>query len=325
MKRHSYKRSFRRRRQRTGFAVFVSLITLILVGILFLGLEPSSRTAGVNKIQRLSVPEVSGPPKAVADLESRDADVAAREATAKEPIPVPDIPYNATEREARDMLESKGLKLGEVKKEANDEYDEGGVFWQDPLPAVEVKQGSSVGITLSSGPKKEVEDKTANQAPKPDTNDLYLTVPKLGLFDNNVANTEDPVALDNGATKLPSTAFPWQDNGNTYVTAHRIGYEGTQSYKQFYNLPSMQQGDEVMLSDANGTTYTYEVTKVFAVMPQDNWVTYPVVGRDMVTLQTCIATVNDWWTITPGLLTSPPGPETARLIVQADRVDTQPS
>jgi sortase A len=129
--------------------------------------------------------------------------------------------------------------------------------------------------------------------------------------------------MDNGAIKLPSTAFPWQDNGNTYIAAHRVGYSGTPSYNQFYDLPSMQKGDEIILSDANGTVYTYEVTDVFAVMPHENWVTDPEPGRDMVTLQTCVASVDDWTTITPGLLSSPPGPETARLVVQADRVDVQ--
>lgn len=253
------------------------------------------------------MPEVAGSPEAIAEPKPAI-------------VEVPDIPYNATEKEAKEMLEKNGLKLGDVEKEPNDEYDKGGVFLQDPLPGIEMKEGSRVGITLSAGPEKKDAD---NDVPDPATNDLYLTVPKLGLYDNSVANTRDPIAMDNGAIKLPSTAFPWQPNGNTYIAAHRIGYAGTPSYNQFYNLPSMQQGDEVILSDANGTTYTYEVTEVFAVMPQDTWVTAPVAGRDMVTLQTCVATVDDWWTITPGLLSSPPGPETARLVVQAERVDVE--
>jgi len=320
------RREFKRRRQHIGLIMFVSLAILALGGLMFFGIDSSRSTTELGKIERVNAPEVAGVPEAVADLEAQKAKVAEKEVAAEPTtIQVPDIPYNATEQEAEDMLEDNGLKLGDVAKEPSDEYDEGGVFFQDPLPAVEVKRDSSVGITLSSGPEKVAKKESDGKAPEPATNDLYLTVPKLGLEDNAVADTEDPMALDNGAIKLPSTAFPWQDNGNTYITAHRIGYAGTPSYNQFYDLPSMRQGDEVILSDANGTTYTYQVTDVFAVMPQDNWVTDPVVGRDMVTLQTCVATVDDWWTITPGLLTSPPGPETARLVVQADRVDVQPA
>ncbi len=46
--------------------------------------------------------------------------------------------------------------------------------------------------------------------------------------------------------------------------------------------------------------------------------TSPVAGRDMVSLQSCTETPNDWWTIEPNLMSS--GPLSGRLIVCADRV-----
>lgn len=143
--------------------------------------------------------------------------------------------------------------------------------------------------------------------PEPASTDLYLTVPKMGLYDNYVANTDDPVAMDNGAIKLPSTGFPWQDNANTYIAGHVLGYAGTGSYLQFAELPNMAIGDEIILTDANGTVYTYAVSEVLTVAPYDAWVTEPIPGRDMVTLQTCI---------------NPPAYD-LRLIVRADRVDVQ--
>lgn len=310
----SRRQTFRHRRQQAGFAVFATLVVLSVGGLALTGLDTFKRLLASEPVRAVETPDVAGIPEAASDIETR------REAG--EPIPVPDIPYNATEEEARKLLERSGLELGDVEKEINEVYDKGGVFWQDPLPGIEVERGSSVGITISSGEGEKKED-GGGDPDAPPTNDLYLTVPKLGLYDNVVANTEDPVAMDQGAIKLPSTAFPWQENGNTYIAAHRIGYAGTESFNQFYNLPSMERGDEVILSDAEGTTYTYEVVDVKAVMPQDNWVTDPVPGKDMVSLQTCIATLDDWWTITPGLLSSPPGPETARLVVQAERVDVE--
>jgi sortase A len=155
-------------------------------------------------------------------------------------------------------------------------------------------------------------------APPPDDPTLYLTVPRMGIYGHTVRNDDSQWALDVGAIKLPSTAFPWQENGNTYIAGHRIGWPGTETYYQFYNLPTMQPGDPVYLTDANGTVYEYRVSEIFAVTPYDTWVTAPIPGRDIVTLQTCTETPDDWWTIGPRLMES--GPESGRLIVRADRV-----
>jgi LPXTG-site transpeptidase (sortase) family protein len=165
--------------------------------------------------------------------------------------------------------------------------------------------------------KKAAEQEIAAPPPPSDPT-LYLTVPKLGVYGHTVRNDDSQWALDQGAIKLPSTAFPWQDNGNTYIAGHRIGWPGTESYYQFWELPAMQQGDAIFLEDANGTVYEYRVTEKFAVHPWETWVTEPIAGRDMVTLQTCTETVNDWWTIGPRLMES--GPESGRLVVRADRV-----
>jgi sortase A len=171
--------------------------------------------------------------------------------------------------------------------------------------------------------KKAAEERAAAEVEPPVPSDptLYMTVPKLGLYNNTVRNDDSGWAVEIGAVKLPSTAFPWQDGGNTYIAAHRVGWPGTESDHQFYNLPSMVAGDEIILTDANGTTYTYEVSEVFAVTPYDVWVTAPVPGRDVITLQTCTESLDDWWTIGPRLMSS--GPDSGRLIVRADRVDIE--
>jgi sortase (surface protein transpeptidase) len=68
----------------------------------------------------------------------------------------------------------------------------------------------------------------------------------------------------------------------------------------------------VYLGDVNGTTYTYEVTGFKEITPDENWVTAPQAGRDMVSLQTCIENFGDYWTMGPNWY--------VRYIVQADRV-----
>lgn len=161
-------------------------------------------------------------------------------------------------------------------------------------------------------PKKEKEKEQASimeDPPDPPTNDLWLTVPKMGRYRDYVANTSSTAAMDQGAIKLPETGFPWQPNANTYIAAHVLGYAGTGSYLQFANLPNMTYGDKIILEDSAGTKYVYEVTEILQVTPYDVWVTNPVPGKDMVSLQTCI---------------NPPAYD-MRLVVRGERVDVIPA
>jgi sortase A len=80
----------------------------------------------------------------------------------------------------------------------------------------------------------------------------------------------------------------------------------------------MQQGDEIFLADTLGRVYGYRVSEVRAVTPNDSWITRPVPGKDVVSLQTCTENLDDWWTIGPSLMSS--GPESGRFVAQAERV-----
>lgn len=171
----------------------------------------------------------------------------------------------------------------------------------------------------SAGEDAAGEENEAPAAPPPEDPTLYLTVPRLGIQSHTVRNDRSEQALGLGAIKLPSTGFPWEaGDTNTYIACHRLGFPGNESYNQCLNLPSMQQGDEISLQDANGTVYEYRVSEVFAVGPSDSYVTEPLDGRDVVTLQTCTETPTDWVTLGPRLISS--GPESGRLIVRADRI-----
>lgn len=168
--------------------------------------------------------------------------------------------------------------------------------------------------------KKAADERAAAEAANtPEDPTMYLTVPSLGLYGHTVRNDSSEDALALGAIKVPGTGFPWEEKStNTYIAGHRIGWPGTESDYQFYNLPAMQQGDEVTLEDSEGRVYNYQVTEIFAVSPSDSYVTDAIPGRDVVSLQTCTETPNDWWTIGPSLFEG--GPESGRLVVRADRV-----
>jgi sortase A len=124
----------------------------------------------------------------------------------------------------------------------------------------------------------------------PNDSTLKLTIPEMErvrevpVYDGPA---NDEAALHDGALHLRDTGFPWQTGANVYIAGHRLGFPGTKSYLVFWDLDRLENGDEVILTDENGTRYTYEVFEEFVVNPGDMHVTQPVAGRNMVTLQTC--------------------------------------
>ena len=138
-------------------------------------------------------------------------------------------------------------------------------------------------------PKEEPQEQPAADVPEDTT--LKLTVPKMAnIKDDNVPYTtgDDEQALhDNAAIHLDGTGHPWEEEANVYIAGHRLGYPNTDSFLAFWDLDALENGDEVILTDANGKKYTYEVFKEFEVEPTDLYVTEPIEGKNIVTLQTC--------------------------------------
>jgi sortase A len=140
---------------------------------------------------------------------------------------------------------------------------------------------------------------------------MSLSVPAMGISDIPVVEGTSETSLSQGAGHVPGTGYPWVPGSNTYIAGHRIGYPGTPSDHVFWNLPNLVQGDQILLTDSNGTTYTYAVSEIFEVLPTDLSVTAPT-GGDVVSLQTCIEDYGDYWT---------PGPNWfVRYVVRAERV-----
>ncbi len=192
---------------------------------------------------------------------------------------------------------------------------------ETPTPAEEEapSEEESAAEQKAAEERAAAEEEERRATAVPDDPTLFLTVPRLGLYGHTVRNDSSEAALDLGAIKLPGTGFPWQrEDTNTYIACHRIGWPGTQSYNQCLNLPAMQEGDEIFLEDTLGRVYGYQISEILAVSPNDSWITRPVAGKDVVSLQTCTETPDDWWTIGPSLYGG--GPESGRLTVQAERV-----
>jgi sortase A len=72
-----------------------------------------------------------------------------------------------------------------------------------------------------------------------------------------------------------------------YIAGHRLGYPDTDSWLAFWDIDALEDGDEVLITDANGKKYTYEVFEELVVEPTDLYVTEPLEGRNIVSLQSC--------------------------------------
>ncbi len=141
----------------------------------------------------------------------------------------------------------------------------------------------------------------------PQDKSLAVTVPKMDRVEDatvpDAADDDEEALGDYAAIHLKGTGFPWQEEANVYLAGHRLGYPNTDSFLAFWDLDELQNGDEVFVEDADGAEYTYRVFDSFVVNPDGTWVTDPVPGKNILTLQTC--TLPDY---------------SQRLIVQAELV-----
>jgi sortase A len=156
-------------------------------------------------------------------------------------------------------------------------------------------------------PRLDAGEDAQQSGPKDKT--LKLTVPKMAQIQEDsvptVSGTNMQALGDHAAIHLAGTGFPWDEDANVYMAGHRLGYPRTDSFLAFFDLNKLEQGDEIYVTDADGTRYTYEVFKEFTVSPTELAVTDPVPGKNILTLQTC--TLPDY---------------SQRLIIQAELTDT---
>ena len=141
----------------------------------------------------------------------------------------------------------------------------------------------------------------------PKNKTLRITIPAMARVQNAeipyTTGTDEDSLRNHTAVHLEGTGFPWEEEANVYIAGHRLGYPRTKSFLAFYDLNVLEDGDEVYVTDASGKKYTYRVFKNFVADPTDVFVTEPIEGKNILTLQTC--TLPDY---------------SQRLIVQAEQV-----
>jgi sortase A len=118
---------------------------------------------------------------------------------------------------------------------------------------------------------------------------MKITVPRLGLKDVAVPTGSRQAELDKqGIMHLRGSGLPWMAGSNTFITGHALGFPWTRVPYAFYKLDKMKPGDEIFVEDKDGRRYTFVVYDTMTVEPGDYWVTYPVEGRTVISLQSCV-------------------------------------
>ncbi|MGH3089624.1 MAG: class E sortase [Rubrobacteraceae bacterium] len=178
-------------------------------------------------------------------------------------------------------------------------------------PSTASPEDFSVPVLTESSENPDPDDREVSEeeavAPIPEDKTLRVTVPQMSRLQDiavpYAAGNDEESLRENAAIHLAGTGFPWEREANVYLAGHRLGYPNTGSFLAFFDLDALENGDEIVLTDANDREYTYRVFKTFIVDPTDVFVTQPVEGQNIVTLQTC--TLPDY---------------SQRLIVQAEKV-----
>jgi len=152
------------------------------------------------------------------------------------------------------------------------------------------QQVMNTGALLGEGTQESETTPADAPAPpeSPTPKNLKLTVPKLGLEDVAVPTGFRQGELDReGLLRMKESGLPWEEGSNTFIAGHALGYPWTRVPRAFYSLEKLMPGDEIFLKSADGRTYTFKVYDRMTVEPDDTWVTYPVEGKTVVSLQSC--------------------------------------
>jgi sortase A len=140
-------------------------------------------------------------------------------------------------------------------------------------------------------PERIVETVRGPSTDTSESKELRLTVPGMDRVDDvpvyDAAESGYDKALHDGVVHVRGTGLPWQKGANVYIAGHRVGYPGTKSNLVFWDLNTLEKGDEIYLTDSDGTRYTYEVFEKRVISPDDVSILRPTKGKNIVSLQTC--------------------------------------
>jgi len=140
-------------------------------------------------------------------------------------------------------------------------------------------------------PERIVETIRGPQTVTPKSKELRLTIPGMDRVEDvpvyDAPESGYDKALHDGVVHVRGTGLPWQKGANVYIAGHRVGYPGTKSNLVFWDLNTLEKGDEIFLTDSDGTRYTYKVFEKRVISPDEVSILRPTKGKNLVSLQTC--------------------------------------
>jgi sortase A len=158
----------------------------------------------------------------------------------------------------------------------------------DEGPAVDsgqvLPERSSAGNKHAGSSREDVRGKVA----KLRRGELLLSVPRLGLRDVHVPSSSTQPELDKeGIIRLETSGLPSSEGSNTFIVGHRMGFPRTRTPYVFYELNKLRPQDEIIVEDPAGKKYVFEVYDHITGPPRLYWLTRPVPGKTIISLQTC--------------------------------------
>lgn len=145
--------------------------------------------------------------------------------------------------------------------------------------------------------------KAAPQSSSVTSRSYTLSIPELGIKDALVR--DDHTDLKKSLIHYPGTAMPG-DLGNTVIFGHSVlpQFFNPDNYTTIFStLHTLDVGDEILI-DSDGASYTYRITDMYSVTPDDLTPLAQTFDKHRLTIITC----------------TPPGTYLKRLIVKAELI-----
>ncbi len=289
------------------------VLAVVLIATLILPVLPTPQDARSEPrpAKTASVIEKTPEPTAKASKETREAayeklalsKLAIEREAPEEPAPAPETERKPRKKEPERRVRAGATSLdvlpGPAQKTPKPKPTE-----RKPPEQKPPERKAPVQRTPESKASK-VRPSAVDEERRPRDTRLLLSVPRLGIEDAAVGDSPDQSYLDReGIMHLSGTGFPYERGSNTYIVGHAADYDASRVPNVFSNLKGLQQGDTISLRDTLGRTYKYRAYQYFIVNPTDVWITEPVPGKEIISLQTCY-----------------PAPSfEKRLIIRAERV-----
>ncbi len=172
-------------------------------------------------------------------------------------VKVPNL-TGGTERQADVLLQGANLIVGQRTTDYSDEVQEGYIISQSPNPDTELREGASVDIVVSQGPKPAA-------FPLPDYSgetwqNVQVRLGQVKLVPGDLSTEMSGKPINTVLRTVPAAGSSVRPGDKVSLVVSRGGYKTVHSYQYVFSAPTdaPQQQIKVLLIDALGTRAIYD-------------------------------------------------------------------